>query len=169
VLATHGREGLPRWLHGSVAEPLARQAQTPTLFIPHGVQGFVAQDSGAIHLRRILIPVDHAPRPDAAVQRTRQLSQLLGVDAPALRLLHVGAAEDMPAVRLPAAFAGQVDRTARSGDVVDAILESAREFEADLIVMATAGHQGFLDALRGSTSERVLRHAPCPVLAVPAT
>ena len=39
---------------------------------------------------------------------------------------------------------------------------------ANLIMMATAGHQGFLDALRGSTTERVLRHAPCPVLAVPA-
>ena len=33
--------------------------------------------------------------------------------------------------------------------------------------MPTAGHQGFLDALRGSTTERALRHAPCPVLAVP--
>jgi hypothetical protein len=34
--------------------------------------------------------------------------------------------------------------------------------------MPTAGHQGFLDVLRGSTSERVLRHAPCPVLSIPA-
>jgi nucleotide-binding universal stress UspA family protein len=35
--------------------------------------------------------------------------------------------------------------------------------------MATEGHQGFLDALRGSTTERVLRGALCPVLAVPVT
>ena len=42
------------------------------------------------------------------------------------------------------------------------------EGAADLIVMATEGHQGFLDAIRGSTTERVLRQAPCPVLAVPA-
>jgi nucleotide-binding universal stress UspA family protein len=39
--------------------------------------------------------------------------------------------------------------------------------DADLIVMATAGHQGALDALRGSTTERVVRQATCPVLAVP--
>lgn len=32
--------------------------------------------------------------------------------------------------------------------------------------MATKGHEGFLDALRGTTTERVLRQAECPVLAV---
>ena len=39
VLATHGREGLPRWLRGSVAEPAAREADTPTLFLPRGARG----------------------------------------------------------------------------------------------------------------------------------
>ena len=34
--------------------------------------------------------------------------------------------------------------------------------------MATQGHLDFLDALRGSTAERVLRGARCAVLAVPA-
>jgi nucleotide-binding universal stress UspA family protein len=34
--------------------------------------------------------------------------------------------------------------------------------------MPTAGRQGVVDALRGSTTERVIRQAPCPVLAVPA-
>jgi nucleotide-binding universal stress UspA family protein len=34
--------------------------------------------------------------------------------------------------------------------------------------MATEGRHGFLDAVRGSTTERVLREAGCPVLAVPA-
>jgi nucleotide-binding universal stress UspA family protein len=34
--------------------------------------------------------------------------------------------------------------------------------------MATAGRDGFLDALRGSTTEQVVREAPCPVLALPA-
>ncbi len=48
VLATEGRGGLPRWLHGSVAEPVARAAHTPTLFIRHGARGFVAPDSGAV-------------------------------------------------------------------------------------------------------------------------
>jgi nucleotide-binding universal stress UspA family protein len=56
----------------------------------------------------------------------------------------------------------------RQGDVVETILRTAAEIDADLIAMPTAGHHGIFDALRGSTTERVLRHAPCPVLAMPA-
>jgi nucleotide-binding universal stress UspA family protein len=56
----------------------------------------------------------------------------------------------------------------RKGDPVEAITDFANEWPADLIVMPTAGHVGYLDALRGSTTERVLRQAPCPVLAMPA-
>jgi nucleotide-binding universal stress UspA family protein len=51
--------------------------------------------------------------------------------------------------------------------VVETIVETAADWQADLIGMPTAGHDGFLDALRGSTTERVLRQAPCPLLAVP--
>lgn len=56
----------------------------------------------------------------------------------------------------------------KQGDVERQILHAADECRADLIVMATQGHQGFLDALRGSTTERIVRNAKCPVLAVPA-
>jgi hypothetical protein len=35
-------------------------------------------------------------------------------------------------------------------------------------VMATRGHHGFLDALRGSATERIVRNSACPVLALPA-
>ena len=37
----------------------------------------------------------------------------------------------------------------------------------NLIVMSTDGRHGFLDTLRGSHSERVLRRTPCPLLAIP--
>src|SRR5262249_55875488 len=37
-----------------------------------------------------------------------------------------------------------------------------------LLGMPTAGHHGVLDALRGSTTERVIRQAPCPVFALSA-
>jgi nucleotide-binding universal stress UspA family protein len=49
---------------------------------------------------------------------------------------------------------------------VEAIVEAAIELDVDLIGMPTAGHHGVLDALRGSTTERVIRHAPCPVFAL---
>ena len=46
------------------------------------------------------------------------------------------------------------------------ILDAAAE--ADLVVMTTEGEHGIIDALRGSVTERMVRDAPCPVLAVPA-
>jgi len=57
----------------------------------------------------------------------------------------------------------------RTGEVVDEILSLSEERDADLIAMATAGRNGFLEALSGSTTEQVLREAKCPVLAIPAS
>lgn len=168
VLATHGREGVPRWLRGSVAEPAARKADAPTLFLPPGTRGFVDPENGAVRLRTVLIPFDHRPRPYAAVREAARLCRTLSLSDIALRLVYVGGQGDMPALELDAPAPFEVTREARSGEVVDEILAAAAACQADLIAMATAGHQGFLDALRGSTTERVLRHAPCPVLAVPA-
>ena len=168
VLATHGRDGLPRWLHGSVAEPVARGARTDTLFIPQGARGFVAPENGAVTLRRVLVPVDRRPWPGHALSAAAQMSRLLADGPAALELLYVGDAADMPSLQVDEAAWSTVERTVRSGDVVAQILAAAEHGAADLIVMATEGHQGFLDALRGSTTERVLRQAPCPVLAVPA-
>ena len=81
--------------------------------------------------------------------------------------------EDMPVVHEPRQAgwtqAGWTwDRTVQRGDVVEQILAVSTACTADLIVLATQGHHGFLDALRGSTSERILRGARCPVLAIPA-
>jgi nucleotide-binding universal stress UspA family protein len=56
----------------------------------------------------------------------------------------------------------------RTGDVIHGIVDTAREIEADLVVMSTDGRNGFLDALRGSHSERVLRQVSAPLLTVPA-
>jgi nucleotide-binding universal stress UspA family protein len=166
VLATHGREGLPRWLHGSVAEPVARDAHTDTLFIPQGARGFVAPGNGAVTLRRILLPVDR--RPGHALNAAARMARLLAGERVALELLYVGDASGMPSLQVDEAPWSTIERTIRSGDVVAQILAAAEQGAADLIVMATEGHQGFLDAIRGSTTERVLRQAPCPVLAVPA-
>ena len=44
------------------------------------------------------------------------------------------------------------------------IIETAREIDADLIIIATHGHTGVEHLLFGSTAEKVVRKAPCPVL-----
>jgi hypothetical protein len=83
-------------------------------------------------------------------------------------LLHVGEQGEMPDVRCPELAGWSWNKITRNGDVIDVIRGIARETEADLLVMSTEGRNGFLDALRGSHSERVLRQAGCPVLAIPA-
>lgn len=58
------------------------------------------------------------------------------------------------------------ERTLRiaEGDVVAGILEAARESQAELIVMATAGRTGLRRAAQGSVAETVVRFSPIPVL-----
>jgi nucleotide-binding universal stress UspA family protein len=165
VLATHGRQGPPRWLRGSVAEPVARQSPAWTLCIRHGARGFVLPDTGEVRLRHVLVPVDHEPSPGLALDAVCKLAALLGAGDAVLHLLHVGEAGDMPAVAQPAH--GRIERIDRRGEVVVEILAAAAELEVDLIAMASAGRRGFLDVIRGSTTERVLRDTPCPVLIVP--
>jgi nucleotide-binding universal stress UspA family protein len=53
------------------------------------------------------------------------------------------------------------------GNVVDVILGMGADFDVDLIVMTTEGHNSLLDMVRGSTMELVLRGARCPLLALP--
>jgi nucleotide-binding universal stress UspA family protein len=54
----------------------------------------------------------------------------------------------------------------RRGTPHQEIAQAARELEADLIIIATNGYTGLAHVLLGSTTERVVRHAPCPVLVV---
>jgi universal stress protein A len=44
------------------------------------------------------------------------------------------------------------------------ITAAAKELDVDLIIITTHGHTGLKHVLLGSTAERVVRHAPCPVL-----
>lgn len=167
VLASHAREGLDRWLHPSFAEPLAREARLPTLFLPHAARGFVSPETGAQTLRHVLVPVDQSPRPGRALALAMDMADALGAVDAVFHLLHVG--PQWPATPIPGGRESRVRRLERKGSVVDEIIGAADQLDADLIVMATHGHDGLLDALRGSTTEQVLRRAKRALLAVPAT
>ena len=52
----------------------------------------------------------------------------------------------------------------RGGRPYEEIVRVAREIDADLIALSTRGHSGLKHLLLGSTAERVVRNAPCPVL-----
>ena len=100
-----------------------------------------------------------------AIADALEVLQSVGHENSELTMLHVG--KDAPNVHLPDDFPWKHTTVMAQGNAVDQILDQAGSLEADLLLMVTAGHQGFLDMIRGSTTERVLRHAPCPVLAIP--
>ena len=54
----------------------------------------------------------------------------------------------------------------RVGSAFEVITNVARDCKADLIVITTHGHTGLKHVFMGSTAERVVRHAPCPVFVV---
>jgi nucleotide-binding universal stress UspA family protein len=110
--------------------------------------------------------VDREPRPQIALDAALAIARALDTTLERITLLFVGEAGEMPTLDTSAARGAACERRACKGGVVEAILGAAED--ADLIAMATRGRAGFLAALRGSTTERVLRRAPCPVLAVPA-
>lgn len=168
VLATHQRSGAARWLYREVALPVARQSQLPALFFPQDATGFVEPATGEVRLRRILVPVDRHPHPREALALVPALVDMLTSVPVAVELLHVGTMATIPRLDLPASGAVTWTTRVTAGDVVEEILKAEAASAADLLVLATEGRRGFLDALRGSTTEQIVRRARCPVLAVPA-
>ena len=167
VLATHHYDGLKRWVHDPVAEPISRESAEFTLFVPEGAAGFVSAGDGTTSLRNILIPVDAVPDPQASVNGALTIAETLGCRRAIATLLYVGEEEAFPRCSLPETHAIEWKKVSRKGPVEDEILHAAEQYAADLLVMSTQGHNGFLDVLRGSTTERILRRAKCPVLALP--
>jgi nucleotide-binding universal stress UspA family protein len=53
------------------------------------------------------------------------------------------------------------------GDIVSEIVEAAKEFDADMVVVGTHGRTGFNHFISGSVAENITRHVHCPVLIVP--
>jgi nucleotide-binding universal stress UspA family protein len=166
VLATEGREGVPSWLHSSLAERVARETKIMTLFVPGEGRGFVNPKTGAIYLSRVLIPATGAPSAQPALEYAARMARI--ADPPVeFVLLHVGDGP-MPTLKLPQDGAFRFREERREGDVSEAIVNTGRELGVDLIAMTTDGRDGFLGALgRGSHTEHVVRGASCPVLAVP--
>jgi nucleotide-binding universal stress UspA family protein len=169
VLATDQQRGRVQWLSQSIAAPIARKSHQMTLFIPKGIDGFVSAQDGSVSLTSILIPVAGTPAAQPAIQAAARMATRLHCPAGVFTLVHVGEKASMPQVQLPEVSGWKWNTEIRSGDVIDAITETARAMRAGLIVLTTDGRNGFLDALRGSHSERILQKTPAPLLAIPVS
>ncbi len=187
VLASHGLGGLSHLVLGSTAEYVVRRAPCSVLT----VRDCTIREKGAgmprFDLKRILVTTDFSNEskksfPYAmALARTFDASLLLLHVVPAHLPMGLGqigsvydekrllaeAQEQMPRFR-QAEFDPdlRVDSLVLNGGPAHEICRTAETQSADLIVMATHGHTGFRHFVLGSMTEHVVRHAPCPVLAV---
>jgi nucleotide-binding universal stress UspA family protein len=142
----------------------------------------------ALKIKNILVPVDFSDPSRKAVKYAIQFAQQFDAK---LTLVHVVEPIGMPDFdSFPlAADTGKIVRAVkarlellckqealcppmlqgvqvRQGKAFQEIVEVARTAGMDLIVIATHGYTGLQLVLLGSTTERVVRHAPCPVLVV---
>ena len=65
--------------------------------------------------------------------------------------------------------AESIDLSKHGGDVVHALIDAAHVWPADLLVVGARQHHGLLRWIEGAVSTPLAKHAPCPILIVPAT
>jgi nucleotide-binding universal stress UspA family protein len=167
VLSTEGREGLPRSFQPSVAEGVVRHLHAPALFVPSAAGGFADANTDELSLRSVLIPLTHDLSPQRAVDTCIAILETLVVTPQCIDLVHIGT--DCPTVNTSAQGGWNWQQHVFEGEAVESLLAAAHNLSPDLVVIPTKGHHGFLDAFRGGDTERLVRHAPWPVLAVPVT
>lgn len=167
VLAAQQRESRATWpqTNGKGAPP--RGDGQMTLFLPEDAAGFVYASDGAVQLRRILVAIGGTTDAQLAVDAAARLAHTLGVAVIEFTLVHVGDEATVPPVRPPAMPGWSWRYDVRQGGVAAQLLAAIVERSADLVVMTTDGVHGFVDALRGNVTERILRESHCPLLAVP--
>jgi nucleotide-binding universal stress UspA family protein len=158
VMASQGRAGLDRLLSSSVTAGMVQAVRTPTLIFGPAARSFIDTANGGLAIDKILVPVDHEPEPHAAILVIEQIAETFGAT---LDFVHVGATP--PALRDGPDGPRKV-RTVE-GPVVETLLDEARG--VSVVAMPMAGARGLVDALRGSTTERMVREVSCPVLALP--
>lgn len=166
VLMTHQKKGITRWITKPISEPIARESKTMTLFMSERMLGIICLKTGQPKVTHVLIPITENPPPKIAIAAARNIAEgILQSDKVTFTLLYIGEKTEKPKVNVPNS---KWETLVRNGNVVDEILKVAKFKRSSLIVMTTKGHNSFLDAIRGSTTEQVVRRSLIPVLAIPA-
>jgi nucleotide-binding universal stress UspA family protein len=191
VAATHGRTGLQRLLLGSVTERLVRSLPCPLLVVRGPEKKLDLPLDGAFRFRRILVGCDFSPDSDLGFSYALSLAQEFQAE---LHVIHViEAATYMDGLKsgidyytptrdqeLRRFLQERLNRLAPTdsrnwcemqtvlleGRPDEALMEYAEAKGADLIVLGTRGHGLIGTLLLGSTTDRLVRRAPCPVLSV---
>ena len=160
----HAQKGLTHWFDASVEQKVLRKARIMSLFLRDGAKGFVNARTGALALNKVLIPIDDHPNSLPALGRIEAIVKLIFPTAN-IQLLHVG--DCAPTLIDEQGKSPDLPVMIRKGATVETILRVAEDLGVDLIAMPTAGRHSLLDAVRGSTTARVLDDARWPLLTVP--
>jgi nucleotide-binding universal stress UspA family protein len=139
-------------------------------------------------IRSILVPIDFSPPSAQALKYAAALATQFGAKITLLNVVPPIATPDFayyPLMMENGKVNAQVKRklegvpvsqgvdsnlmekcVVRNGVPFHEITAAAESLKADLIVISTHGYTGLKHVFLGSTAERVVRHAPCPVLVV---
>jgi nucleotide-binding universal stress UspA family protein len=149
--------------------------------------GSLRSPSSPIQIKSILVPIDFSPASEKALAYAVPLAKLFGARLTLLHVLEPVATPDFAAFPLAMendkamrASRLQLERVAsdlklrslaekflvRNGRAFNEITSAARTLKSDLVVISTHGRTGLKHVLMGSTAEKVVQHAPCPVLVV---
>jgi len=179
VLGTHGRTGFKKWLFGSVAEKVLRLSPIPVLTIHK-----VPRD---ITIKNILVPIDFSENSRQAIPEAQSLAKLFDAQLHYIHVIEEQLHPSFQVIGIESIFAinpelRQISQdkliefchsdkhkgnyVVMEGASAETIKEYAEEHAVDLILMATHGYTGLEHLLLGSTTERLVRIAPCPVLTV---
>jgi nucleotide-binding universal stress UspA family protein len=147
----------------------------------------------ADELKTILFCADFSPEAEQALEQALRLARATNAKLIVAHLVHVSSGElqahdpegpvnlTLPQARERALKRLEELRAQRLADyanvelLVDfgapaqSLMDIAKARGADIIVAATHGRTELADLLRGSVTEALSRHAPCPVLVVPPT
>jgi nucleotide-binding universal stress UspA family protein len=168
VVGTHGSRALGRYVFGSVAEEVIGSVRCPVLAVP------ALPETAALRpIATVLLATDFSAHAVLAGRRARALAAKLHarllavhvVEGPSLLSDRERLAEAQARLR-DEAPGGESEGIATLGSASGEILRVSRERHADLVVMGVQGSRSLHTLLVGSTTHRVIRESPCPVLAV---
>jgi nucleotide-binding universal stress UspA family protein len=193
ISATYGRSGFKRLVLGSVTERLVRTLCCPLLVVHSPEPGFDGTSEQKVKLDRILVGCDFSPDSDLSFQYALSLAQQFGCELHLAHVLETTVYRDLlkppktsrkdqqhPLCKeLDEKLTEMVPEEAHSccspnttllaGQPYDELTKYALTHDIDLIVLGVRGHGLMETMFLGSTTDRVLRQAPCPVLSIRPT
>ena len=172
VMGTHGRSGFNRLMLGSITEKVLHETDRPVLTIREK-KNFkkLSKDS----IQQVLCPINYTEVALQALEHAVAISKCFGAELLVLHVIESRSSdvnEEVEHGRLCAWISDDIrsrcslKEIVRRGDAAEQIIDAASSGGCDMIVMG-AQHKAFHDTtVLGTTTVRVTRHAPCPVLTV---